>query len=1171
MKKSSFILFTLALLPLFLFIGMASVAKGTNAATQPAEITYQSGIPGAINDGVPTLESSENPSTGKPELIAPVPDKPIYTAPSAPANRAVLYEQLAQPSNEGGITSQQFPDLPAYSCQGADDFTVPDGETWMIEQIYIPGMYSTAGGPAQVANLFIFENDASLNIPGSILVEYPDYPVMADAAGNLDIDLSPAESGPISLDPGTYWIPVQVVMEYGTSEQWYWVKQESPTIMSEYHWTNPGGGFGIPGAEGWIPGPQVSGEDYNLGFGLYGVSTVVETDFIAGGYDHWTVPCGYLEFGENGDFPPIPADFFGPGSDPFDGIISLVGNNSNGSQFPQFDAMINRLGPVYFSEPYPSTGTIDIQIGQLNLKSEDPILINVGGVDSFFDVFMEIDFDSNRGGMCEITKVDIFGGAFLKDFYFWPIITFVEVGNPASVFIYKPNSMGLPPLAYASVDAYPWTHSPIEHEFDPMSEDLLVLQSAAGNLMYFMPFLVRYDNFFLAMNEEGIPETWEGTGYNNGEWYYYPNFEWWNVWFYDHPVDDTRRKVIDGFMMIEPRMPDLPSYVEIVFNWSTPEWPGWPEMPRPPLPEDVTDPGIEEMMIQRSEPLIIHQGNIFEPIPVPVPYEIFEFNPEWLSIDIRGYNFILNGEIQHVCFKEGECPTGEELEYGDAPEGALAYPASGVLGKFPTCMNVPVSGHISHGYVGSHLGPSVDFEPEGNAGFCPAFNPNNYNMDECFADGDAGLIIPDGYTITGPAGSEVVSVCPGVNGIPLGKTCHIAMWGTDIDIEVHNNRSDGQQAYFNLLLDWDQDGYWAGSSTCYNPLPNDYVPEHSAVNVVVPAGFDGPISALIGGTGFQIGPNPGYVWARFSITDVPVGDNWNGEGIYGDGETEDYLLLIEDFQGEEFDWGDAPDTPYPTLLASDGARHTIDGITYLGDLIDGEADGQPSGNADGDDLNNLDDEDGVSVEWPLIAGSPGKLKVKASVGDALFNAWFDFNRNGSWADPGEHVFTDLNLIAGENKLTFIVPAGAIPGGTYARFRFSHQPALDYKGAAFDGEVEDYYTEIMDYGDIKWQQLPDPDLPGLHAHENILIADDWICAGGDVTDIHWWGNYELINGGINHFMIRIYTDNDCLPGNKILSFQVPFTVANETLWGFDNAGNPIYYYEYLLPQPFDKIE
>ena len=58
------------------------------------------------------------------------------------------------------------------------------------------------------------------------------------------------------------------------------------------------------------------------------------------------------------------------------------------------------------------------------------------------------------------------------------------------------------------------------------------------------------------------------------------------------------------------------------------------------------------------------------------------------------------------------------------------------------------------------------------------------------------------------------------------------------------------------------------------------------------------------------------------------------------------------------DFGDAP-FYYGTLRADAGAKHRIGSGLYLGALIDWEYDGQPSVGADGDDLNWLDDDDGI--------------------------------------------------------------------------------------------------------------------------------------------------------------------------------------------------------------------
>ncbi len=309
------------------------------------------------------------------------------------------------------------------------------------------------------------------------------------------------------------------------------------------------------------------------------------------------------------------------------------------------------------------------------------------------------------------------------------------------------------------------------------------------------------------------------------QWYDYPNFDWTNVWFYDHPIAPDRRKIFDGMMMLEPRNPGEISSVEIVWNWSTPQWPGWPEIDRPPLPGDVPDDATEIMMIGRSDFLFTYYDNINIPIPIPVPYEILMYNPEWISIDIRGSNFILNGNFQHICWKEGDC-------------------------------------------------------------------------------------------------SE-----------------------------------------------------------------------------------------------------------------------------------------------QDIDYGDAPDPTYPTLGANNGAYHQLDGITWLGGMVDGEPDGQPDPNALGDD-NNGPDEDGVIFSSAVIIGQIATLDVFAST-NGFLNLWIDFDINGSWAETDDYVFNDLSITAGLNNLSFPVPASALSGITFARFRFTSDNNMvqSYEGGAANGEVEDYeiYIEQVPLG------------------------------------------------------------------------------------------------------------
>jgi hypothetical protein len=162
------------------------------------------------------------------------------------------------------------------------------------------------------------------------------------------------------------------------------------------------------------------------------------------------------------------------------------------------------------------------------------------------------------------------------------------------------------------------------------------------------------------------------------------------------------------------------------------------------------------------------------------------------------------------------------------------------------------------------------------------------------------------------------------------------------------------------------------------------------------------------------------------------------------------------------DYGDAPDS-YGTLLASNGAGHAVVSGFHLGALIDYEGDGQASVGADGDDLGGVDDEDGIQFMQLLMVGAATRLNVILTtddVLDAFLNAWVDFNGDGDWDDDGEQIFTDVSLIAGGNPLSFLVPAGATPGDTYARFRLDSGGGLTPYGLANDGEVEDYVVRIV---------------------------------------------------------------------------------------------------------------
>jgi len=229
----------------------------------------------------------------------------------------------------------------------------------------------------------------------------------------------------------------------------------------------------------------------------------------------------------------------------------------------------------------------------------------------------------------------------------------------------------------------------------------------------------------------------------------------------------------------------------------------------------------------------------------------------------------------------------------------------------------------------------------------------------------------------------------------------------------------------------------------------------------------------------------------FTSQSVPV----NGEeedprslGAAANGEVEDYYVDIN-----QFDFGDAPDTSpgtsannYNTLLESNGPRHIVRARRklFLGTRITVEHNANQNETATGDDLLEGIIDDGIMTPlYPLVEGK-GTYQVTAyatnMTGDkAYLYAWLDGNQNGVF-EYGEMIHNGPLLIPSTTsglpqkvRLTWTVPMEFIENHTYIRVRLTSDEALYQSpvgnedaedtrslGEAIDGEVEDYYLEIV---------------------------------------------------------------------------------------------------------------
>ncbi len=388
-------------------------------------------------------------------------------------------------------------------------------------------------------------------------------------------------------------------------------------------------------------------------------------------------------------------------------------------------------------------------------------------------------------------------------------------------------------------------------------------------------------------------------------------------------------------------------------------------------------------------------------------YVRFRFRTVNGNISFNG--LVANGEVEDYAVSIQN--VDPELDFGDAPENAA--------GNYPTTLSFNGARHTVNPAI--YLGNFVDAEPDGQPGSNADCDDNDC-IHPSFGDDEDGVTIPASVS----KGSTVsITVVASVNG------------------------------FLDAWMDFNIDGDWADAG------------EHIFTNTALTAGlntmtFNIPATAATGQS-----------YARFRFRDNSGSISFNG--LVMNGEVEDYKVNITPSSPGNIDFGDAPDPSYPTLLVNNGARHTIVTGIFLGSKVDAEPDGQPGVNANCDDNDCLysssgDDEDGVIIPGSVSKGSSVTIIVTASVNGYL-DAWMDFNIDGDWADPGEHIFTNTTLSSGSNSLSFTVPANAVTGQSYVRFRFrTVNGNISFNGLVANGEVEDYAVSIqnvdpeLDFGD-----------------------------------------------------------------------------------------------------------
>jgi SdrD B-like domain/GEVED domain/SprB repeat len=457
--------------------------------------------------------------------------------------------------------------------------------------------------------------------------------------------------------------------------------------------------------------------------------------------------------------------------------------------------------------------------------------------------------------------------------------------------------------------------------------------------------------------------------------------------------------------------------------------------------------------------------------------------------------------------------------FNGAGSGAVV-PATVGLTNAQLCFDVPATAVFAPGgaaFVRFRLSPLGGLLPNTQAQPVPFGEIEDYKVQL----GKVGNLVFEDYDFDGTQDAGE----PGINGATvtltwLGEDGAIGGTGANADVvypAVTTGSGTFQQGEY----------YFCGLTDGPGATDNQYkITFTTPANMTPTRSNQG--SQTNGGTtdsdGSITGMDLSMAMESFAFTfPTPIAENGTGDsgaagvGNFGDAQTDE----THD-QGFAFlDYGDLPQTgngdQFSTTMANNGAVHIVIPGFKLGASVDGEQDGAPNANADGDDNSNTgsaDDEDGVSFITPLIPGNNASISVVSMnplTTAAVLQGWIDWNNNGLLDAAEALAFTSSAIPTGNatTTFTFPVPATAIfnDGMVFARFRLSPTGGLTANGpdkygtgVVPQGEVEDYMKKVSKVGNIVWEDYDfdgqqDPTEPGIGGQTVQLV---WAGADGNIA-------------------------------------------------------------------------
>ncbi len=179
----------------------------------------------------------------------------VYNGETLPVDgglndNSILFDQTLTDGIDE-VNAQNFDGIAfeVFDAVVADDFVIPENESWIIREVFLEGTEATAELTAADIKIYAADNG---DLPGTLLVDLPEQNAVDDGQRNLTVTLSES----ITLSSGTYWLAYAGKLNFYEGGQWSVVSSTTKN-SNEFVWKNEGEGWKYENTGSWVQGSTI--------------------------------------------------------------------------------------------------------------------------------------------------------------------------------------------------------------------------------------------------------------------------------------------------------------------------------------------------------------------------------------------------------------------------------------------------------------------------------------------------------------------------------------------------------------------------------------------------------------------------------------------------------------------------------------------------------------------------------------------------------------------------------------------------------------------------------------------------------------------------------------------------------------------------------------------------